>query len=118
MNLNIYDDVVEKVNKRTTWIDVKRHILISREFNVKPYYVLAKRYNTTIQCNEYYIIFLDNPPVDRDYNKTKVDDYGRCKISLRPIWGLLDLNSSTKDFNVSVYHIETDDTSSVYQIDV
>ena len=37
MNLNAYDNVIEKVDKKKTWIDIHSKILYSREIIYKPY---------------------------------------------------------------------------------
>ena len=45
MNLNAYDNVVEKINKQKSWIDIKKKMLLSRELNVRDYVLLTKRYD-------------------------------------------------------------------------
>ena len=118
MNLNAYDNVVEKINKQKSWIDIKKKMLLSRELNVRDYVLLTKRYNKATNTTDYFVVMLDNPPVDRECKRTKVDDYGRCKISLAPIWGETYLSNVTSDFNISISLEEHSTDGDIYKLDV
>ena len=118
MNLNAYDNVVEKINKQKSWIDIKKKILLSRELNVRDYVLLTKRYDKSTNTTDYFVVMLDNPPVDREYKRTKVDDYGRCKISLAPIWGETYLCNVTSDFNISISLEESSYDGDIYKLNL
>ena len=118
MNLNAYDNVVEKVNKQKSWIDIKKKMLLSRELNVRDHVLLTKRYDKSTNTTDYFVVMLDNPPIDRECKKTKVDDYGRCKISLAPIWGETYLSNVTSDFNISISLEEHSADGDIYKLDV
>ena len=78
MNLNAYDTIHPKVDKQKTWIDVRKHQLLSREIKYRNYVTISKRYDKENQTYDYFIILLDDYPQDRPYAKTKKDDYGRA----------------------------------------
>ena len=118
MNLNAYDEITEKVDKTKTWIDVNKHLLLSREIKFRKYYVLSKRYNTETKVYDYYIILLDNKPIDRQSYRTKIDDYGRIKIRLYNLYNESYLCFLTQDTNISIECIESDEDGDVYQLDV
>lgn len=118
MNLNAYDNVINKVDKTKTWIDVKKHLLLSREIKYRKWYVLSKRFNTKNNCYDYFVILLDNHPQDRVAFNTIHDDYGRIKIKLYNMYNESDLKYLTKDTNISINHIEHENDGDVYQLDL
>ena len=118
MNLNAYDNVIEKINKQKSWIDIKKKILLSREINVRNYVLLTKRYNKDTNTTDYFIVMLDNPPVNRTYKRAKVDDYGRFKISLASIWSETYLCYMNSDFNISISLEEHSTDGDIYKLDV
>ena len=118
MNLNAYDNIIEKVDKKKTWIDIHSKILYSREIIYKPYISLVKRYNSKINTNSYFIVLLDNPPKDKLYSRTIKDDYGRIKIKLNSIWNDTYLPNLTKNSNIECKLVEVQRDGNIYFIDV
>ena len=118
INLNAYDSITNKIDKTKTWINVEKHLLISREIKFHKYYILSKRFNTKLNSYDYFIILLNDVPIDRKYYNTRIDDYGRVKIRLHELYNESDLSSLEKDVNIGIKLIEFDDDSSVYQLDI
>lgn len=118
MNLNAYDDVKEQVNKNKTWIDVKNKTLLSREIQYRRVTLLSKRYNIVSKSYDYFIIMLDDEPLDRDYVLTNRDDYGRVKIRLTKIWHDSSLATFDANCNIGIQHIDHTDDGDVYQLDI
>ena len=118
MNLNIYDNVEEKLDKTKTWIDIRKKIIYSREIKRRKYTCLLKRYDNKTNINSYYIAILDNPPIDKKYKLTVCDDYGRVKINIASIWKETYLSQLDKDCNIMCNLVESDDDGEIYSIDV
>lgn len=118
MNLNAYDDVIEKVDKKKTWIDIHSKTLYSREINYHPYISLVKRYNSKFNTNSYFIVLLDNPPKDKIYSRTIKDDYGRIKVKLNYIWNDTYLSNLNKNSNINCELVEVQRDGEIYYIDV
>lgn len=118
MNLNAYDDIKEKIDKTKTWIDIKKKILISRELKYRPYVCLLKRYIPKTNTNNYYIALLDNPPTDRKYRLTVVDDYGRVKIKVSDIWNETSLAQLVDDCNIMCDFVESGEDGDIYFLDI
>lgn len=118
MNLNAYDAIHPKIDKKRTWINVQKCQLLSREIKFRPYVTLSKRYDKENNVYNYYVIMLDDFPFDRSYSKTNKDDYGRLKISLKSIWKESSLNYIEKDVNVSVELIESADDGDIYLLNI
>ena len=90
MNLNIYDIPI-KLDKTKSWINIKTKQLISRTIPFRKYNTVGKKYVKSTSSYEYFIILLDEKPVNNVSTKTKFDDYGRIKILLNSIWNDCDL---------------------------
>lgn len=118
MNINAYDNITEKIDKTKTWIDVNKHLLLSREIKFRKYYTLCKRYNPDLKIYEYFIILLDNKLSDRPCFNTRHDDYGRIKIRLHDLYLDSDLKYLEHDVNISIKHIESEDDGDVYQLEI
>lgn len=118
MNLNAYDDVSPVINKKATWIDIKKYQLLSREIKYRKYVTISKRFNKETSEYEYFIILLDDCPVNRSYAHTKQDDYGRIKINIISIWNDSSLRYYKNNSNVSIEHIEHTDDGDIYKLDV
>ena len=118
MNLNAYDNIIDKIDKTKTWIDVKKHLLLSREIKYRKYYTLSKRFNTENNCYDYFIILLDNPPQDRISFNTRLDDYGRIKIRLHELYNESDLRYFEKDSNITIKNVEHEEDGDVYQLEI
>lgn len=118
MNLSAYDVISPKLNKTKTWINVEKYQLLSREISYRRYVTISKRFNKDCQDYEYFVILLDNSPIDRDYSKTKLDDYGRIKISLKSIWKETMLNYYKQDVNINLELIEHTDDGDIYKLDI
>lgn len=118
MNLNAYDDVIEKIDKTKTWIDIKKHLLLSREIKYHKWYTLSKRFNTETKSYDYFIILLDNPSLNRTSFNTKLDDYGRIKIRLYELYNESSLQYLKKDTNITINHIDHEEDGDVYQLEI
>ena len=114
MNLNAYDVINPKINKQGTWVDVHKKQLLSREIVFRPYVTISKRYNKENNDYEYYIIFLDDYPLNRPYAKTKLDSYGRIKIRLNGIWEESSLKYYKHNINIELKAIEHTDDGDIY----
>lgn len=118
MNLNAYDNIIEKIDKTKTWIDVTKHLLLSREIKYRKYYILSKRFNIELNNYDYFIILLDSQPTDRISFQTKFDNYGRTKILLHELYNESPLLYLEKDVNINIKHIEEYEDGDVYQLDI
>lgn len=116
INLNLYDNVVDKIDKQKTWIYIKNKVLFSREIKYKPYYFIGKRYYGNE--NFYFVILTDKPPEDRSYKRTILDSYGRVKISLASIWNASSLKNIVDDCNINITIHQEDDDSVAYYLDI
>lgn len=118
MNLNAYDNVIEKLDRTKTWVDVRKKNLLSREIVHRPYTCLLKRYDPTTNCTTYFIAMLDSPPVDKKYKSTRRDEYGRIKISLTDIWKDTYLTQLETNSNIVITHVEHEEDGDVYLLDI
>lgn len=118
INLNIYDSIDVKIDKNKTWLDVNSKKLLSREIKTKHYYCICKKYNTQLECYEYFIIMLDKSPSDRKAYITFKDNYGRVKIKLNSIWNESCLYNYKSDININITCIAEDEDSIVYKLDI
>lgn len=118
MNLSAYDAINPKINKQLTWVDVNRYQLLSREIKYRPYVTICKRYNKDENDYEYFVILLDDYPYDRDYSKTKFDEYGRIKISLKSIWKETMLYTLERNVNIDISHVEHTDDGDIYKLNL
>lgn len=118
MNLNAYDNIIDKIDKTKTWIDIHKKIIISREIQFRPYISLLKRYDNKTNTTSYFIATLNNPPDNHKYKHTKIDNYGRLKFSLASIWNETCLFQFDKDCNIMISHVESDDDGDIYLLDI
>lgn len=116
MNLSAYDVIHPKIDKQKTWIDIRKHQLLSREINYRRYVTISKRYDKETKSYDYFIVLLDDYPQDRSYSRTKKDDYGRIKISLNSIWKESSLNYYDADTNISIELEEQADDGDIYRL--
>lgn len=116
MNLSAYDGINNKINKTKTWINVKKHILLSREIKYRKFYSFAKRYDKNNNCYNYYIILSDTPPDKLVSYFTKYDDYGRVKLRINEIYDNIVLNPVTENINISIKHIDEQEDGDIYEI--
>lgn len=118
MNLNAYDTIIPKVDKQKTWIDANHYQLLSREINYRRYVTICKRYNKSENDFEYFVVLLDDIPPEREYSKTKFDEYGRIKINLKSIWTNTILHTFEHNCNITISHIEHTDDGDIYKLDL
>lgn len=118
MNLNAYDDIHPKVDKKHTWININKYQLLSREISYRRYNTLCKRFNIEANEYDYFIILLDDKPVDRNYSITRYDDYGRIKINLKSIWHETYLSRYKHDININITRVEHTDDGDIYKIEL
>lgn len=117
MNLSAYDNITEKVDKQRTWINIKDKKLISREIKFRNYNTIIKRYNPQNYNYDYFIALSDNTFNTNVTSKTFVDNYGRIKISLIPIWGDEVIQSYTNDNNVNIIIDDIQEDGEIYKIE-
>ena len=55
MNLNAYDNVTRKLDKRKTWYSLKFKRLYSREIKFRMFYKFLQRWNESIKRNDYFL---------------------------------------------------------------
>lgn len=118
MNLNAYDNVTEKIDKTKTWIDVDKHLLLSREIKFRKYYLFTKRYDTELKTYEYFIVLTDNPIEDRVLFNTRLDDYGRIKIRLHDLYKESGISEFNKNMNISIYLVDKQEDGDIYKLDL
>lgn len=118
MNLNAYDNINEKIDKTKTWIDVNKHLLLSREIKYRKYYLFTKRYNVELKVWDYFIVVTDNPIPDRIVFNTRLDDYGRVKLRLHELYKETNVSEFTKDVNINIEHIDSQEDGDIYKIDL
>ena len=101
MNLNLYDDVVEYIDRTRTWVCTRRQCIFSREITYRRYFMLTKRYNPSSRTTQYFLITLDTKPENRHCKPLKVDSYGRVVASVKDIWTTTALVDIEKDCNIT-----------------
>lgn len=118
MNLSAYDYIKPKVDKTKTWILTRRHEIASREFPIRKYVTYSKRYNPEKECTDYFIILLDDRPMDRESIRYHIDDFGRFKVSAESIWYESGLCNFKYDVNINVSLVEHTDDGDIYKLDL
>ena len=118
MNLSAYDSINNKIDKNKSWDDIKKKQLLSREINKRQYSTLVKRYDAQTNTNSYYVAITDTPPKDKVCKKLKIDDYGRVKLNLTPIWNETYLSQLDSNCNIMIERVEHDSDCDIYFIDV
>lgn len=83
MNLSAYD-TIDSIKKKTRVYNNRTlyPYIITREVKYRPYYCYVKRYSPALDCNVYFLVLLDDRPGDRKVYHTRLDSYGRIKLSL------------------------------------
>lgn len=117
INLNAYDNVIDKIDKTKTWIDVRKKLLLSREIKYRKYHSLLKRYDNKTNTTSYYLAMLDHLSETHTCKLTSKDNYGRVKIRLSEIWKDTYLAGLDKDCNICIKLIESEDDGEVYSFD-
>lgn len=108
----------KKLDKNKSWVDVKNKVLISREIKIRQYYSICNTINSETGKREYLIATADIKPEDRDMNVLKKDNYNRVKISLFGIWDYTKLSELSINSNITLSHVEGDDTCDIYKLHV
>ena len=116
MNLVAYDTLNTNINTKKTWIKVSKKLIISREIKYRRYVSFGKRYDNEENKTVFFIIVLDNPPLDRAYSNMIMDDSGRTKISIKNIWNELGLYNLKNDINIGVKHTQNADDGDIYEL--
>ena len=86
MNLVAYDVLNTNINRKKTWINVSKKLILSKEIKYRKYVAFGKRYDNEENKTVFFIIVLDDPPLDRAYSNIIMDDSGRIKISIKNIF--------------------------------
>lgn len=113
MNLNLYDNVKERIDKTKSWINAEYKLLFSREIKFRPYFSIMKRYDTERETYDFFIAMMDFPVVNKTCKKSKKDKYGRTKIPLTSIWN----ERNFVDSNINVHLVDTSEEGEVYLLD-
>ena len=118
MNLNAYDNVTRKLDKRKTWYSLKFKRLYSREIKFRMFYKFLQRWNETYKRNDYFLAVSMNN-VDGRFSITNKDNYSRLKFSI-PKEVIEDsiLNTMTVDANVEVKLVDAQPDGEVYQLNI
>lgn len=116
MNLVAYDTLNTHINRKKTWIKVSKKLIISKEIKYRKYVSFGKRYDNEENKTVFFIIVLDDSPLDRAYSNTIIDDSGRIKISIKNIWNELGLCNLTNDINIGVKHTQNADDGDIYEL--
>ena len=124
MNIAMYDEINEKINKKKTWVYIPKQLLISRNIKYRQYYVFRKVYNTVSKIYDYFLIVSndnknDDNEVIQDCKVSRLDDYGRIKFSIPiKIWNETILCNIKDNMNIDVIIKETNDNFDVYKLDI
>lgn len=118
MNLNAYDNVEPYLDRKKTWVCPVHKILYSREIVKRRYTLLSKRFNPKTSDTDFYIIMLDERPIDRKVSISYVDDFGRLKINISSIWNKTSLKHIKTKSNINIEHIEHTDDGDIYYLDI
>ena len=118
MNLNAYDNVTRKLDKRKTWYSLKFKRLYSREIKFRRFYKFLKRWNENIKLNDYFLaVSMYN--TDGTFTTANKDNYSRSKFSI-PKELIEDsiLNSIVEDTNVELKLVDNQVDGEVYQLNI
>lgn len=118
MNLSSYDIIPPTIDKKKTWLDTKFKQLLSREIKYRPYVLLCNKYVPECNTYDYFIILLDDPPLNKRASHVSIDNYGRLKINLKSIWDNSPLKYINKNQNVSISLREHADDGDIYYLDI
>jgi hypothetical protein len=118
MNLSVYDDTSNRLDRQKTWVCPIRKLLYSREIKYRKYYIIGKRFDKYHNDTNYYAIMLDEPPVDRKAETTHVDELGRIKLNIKSIWNSSNLKQIETKQNIEIEHVDQTDDGDVYYLDV
>ena len=80
------------------------------------FFVLFSHLDSEENKTVFFIIVLDDPPLDRAYSNIIMDDSGRIKISIKNIWNELGLCNLTNDINIGVKHTQNADDGDIYEL--
>ena len=118
MNLSAYDNVEPILNKQKTWVCPVHKILYSREIAKRKYALLSKRFNPKTNDTNFYLIMLDDYPIDRKVSRSYVDSFGRLKINIAAIWTETSLRRIKTKSNINIEHTEHTDDGDIYYLDI
>ena len=118
MNLNAYDNVTIKLDKRKTWYSLKFKRLYSREIKFRMFYKFLQRWNESIKRND-YVLAVSMNNTDGRFSITNKDNYSRLKFSI-PKEVIEDsiLNTMTVDANIEVKLVDAQPDGEVYQLNI
>lgn len=118
MNLNAYDNVTRKLDKRKTWYSLKFKRLYSREIKFRMFYKFLQRWNETYKRNDYFLAVSMNN-TDGTFTIANNDNYGRLKVSV-PKEVIEDsiLNFVVEDINVEIKLVDAQPDGEVYQLNI
>lgn len=118
MNLVAYDKVGTTIHKSKIYNDNKIPYIVTREVRKRKYYCYVKRYDPEKGCNVYFLVLLDDAPTDRQYCRTRMDDYGRLKFNLGPIQEIVRGKFEDKILNIVLSQETIADDGDIYRIEI
>lgn len=118
MYFNGYEILNVPIDKDKTWIDVKRHKILSREIHGK-YYLFAKKFEIS-DCKDYFYLIVDGDSISNipGIKSIYVDDFGRTSIVIpNYVWKELGFDKHNKDFQLLVTLVEDNNGVKTYRIE-
>lgn len=117
MNLNKYDTVNEIRNDGCKVIP-KYKRLYSYSIPFKPFYAIAKRYDTKCDVTSYYLILSNVILPNKDFHSTNKYGSNGIKVSLADIWNISPLKSFVSEASIVLRKEDSDADTDVYLIDI
>ncbi len=115
MNLNQYDDIIEK---KDTWINPVYKKLYSRTLEYKPYYTIVRRYVKQSASYDYFLIVSDSILEGKHMKSVIQENNGLLKFDLKAYWNVLPVRESTKDVIVSTDIVEKESGMIIYKLSI
>ena len=113
MRFATYDNNSNKLDRTTQWINVKYKQIFSNKIKYNTYYQIIKRYIPTDKSYDYFIAFM--PEKDKDNNRCRIDELGRCKFSISEIWNEFCPDVKT-DTNVKLDYVESIGDADIFKL--
>lgn len=117
MNLVAYDKIDNNSNESKLYLSNKYPYIITREVKYRQYYCFVKKYEPSIDDTIFYLVLLDDKPLDRNVSKTRKDNYGRLKFNIST---LVNKNNIFKNGKINIsLSLETQaDDGDIYRLDI
>lgn len=115
MNLVAYDKV-NNINIKKDYIQVSYKRLLSSTIEYHDRYCVLKRYNIETKTYSYFVAVFDNKQTGIKDKFLKKDKNGHVKVYLTDIWQDLPEYIISKDCNICVELVESQDDGKVYKL--